>query len=153
MYTQLKKNIKDLVDVSDEDFNAFIAFLKPISIKKRTNILKQGEKPQSMYFVNSGLLYNYHLTANGEQHVAQIAKENFWVGDISGHANNPSSNFNIEALEDSNLLELEFTAFDQACKEIPIFERYFRLLIQNAYYHMLNRLVLTDVQSAKGTVF
>ncbi|MFK8044093.1 MAG: Crp/Fnr family transcriptional regulator [Crocinitomicaceae bacterium] len=153
MYDKLKENIKLLVDISDVDFNSFTTYLSPISIKRRTKLLIQGEKPQSMYFVQKGLLYNYHTTADGDQHVVQIAKENYWMGDVSGHMNNPKSNFNIEALEDSELLELDFGNFDKMCEEIPIFERYFRILIQNAYYHILNRLVLTDIQSAEEQYF
>jgi len=153
MYDQLKKNIAQLVDISDDDFKAFSKYLSPIMVKKRIKLLEQGSKPESMYFVNVGLLYTYHLSTNGEQHVVQIAKENYWVGNISGHNNNPSSNFNVEALENSELLELEFDSFKKVCENIPIFERYFRLLIQNAYYHVLNKIVLTDIQSAKEQYF
>lgn len=153
MYEALKENIKNLVDITDSDFEAFSAFLKPVSLKKRGKLLKQGEKPMAMYFVNQGLLYNYHLTADNEQHVVQIAKENYWAGDISGHNGNPKSIFNIEALENSELLELNFEDFIKACEEIPILERYFRLLIQNAYYHVLNKMVLTDIQSAEQQYF
>lgn len=153
MYDQLKKNIKDLVDISDIEYSDFTNFLIPISIKKRTKLLIQGNKPESMYFVNTGLLYSFHLSSDGEQHVVQIAKENYWVGDVSGHNGNPNSNFNIEALENSELLELKFDAFKAACEKVPILERYFRLLIQNAYYHILNRMVLTDIQSAEEQYF
>ena len=153
MYQLLKENITKLVNISDEDFDAFTKYLKPIKVKKRTKLLEQGQKPESMYFVNIGLLYTYHLSSDGEQHVVQIAKENYWVGDISGHNDNPSSNFNVEALENSELLELEFNDFKKVCEEIPIFERYFRLLIQNAYYHVLNKIVLTDIQSAEEQYF
>jgi len=153
MYSKLKENIKSLVDISDADFNLFVTILKPVSVKKRTKLLQQGDKPQSIYFVQKGLLYNYHVTGDASQHVVQISKENYWVGDVSGHMNNPASKFNIEALEDSELLELNFSDFEKVCKDIPIFERYFRILIQNAYYHILNRLVLTDIQSAEEQYF
>lgn len=153
MYEQLKENINELINISDVEYTRFTKFLNPISIKKRTKLLVQGHKPEGMYFVNVGLLYNFHLSPDGEQHVVQIAKENYWVGDISGHNNNPSSNFNIEALEHSELLELKFEDFKAACEEIPILERYFRLLIQNAYYHILNRIVHTDIQSAEEQYF
>lgn len=153
MYSLLKKNIKSLVNITDEDFLAFTEYLEPITIKKRTKVLEQGNKPESMYFVNSGLLYNYHLSADLEQHVVQIAKENYWVGDISGHNENPSSNYNIEALEHSELLELRFDKLRDAFETIPILERYFRLLIQNAYYHVLNRMIMTDTQSAEEQYF
>ena len=148
-----KKSMQDLVNISDEDFEAFTDFLEPVSIKKKTKLLEQGKKPKCMYFVNKGLLYNFHLSADSEEHVVQIAKENYWVGDISGHNDNPSSNFNIEALENSELLELEFEKLKKAFSSIPILERYFRLLIQNAYYHVLNKMVMTDIQSAEEQYF
>lgn len=153
MYSQIRESIEQLVNISDDDFNLFISYLTPIKVKKRTKLLEQGGKPNSSYFVNIGLLYFYHLSADGEQHVVQITKENSWVGDISGYNNNPSSNFNIEALENSELLELNFLDFKEVCKKAPTFERYFRLLFQKAYYHILNRVVLTDVQSAEEKYF
>ncbi len=145
--------MKDLVDISDDDFNQFTQYVKPIRVNKKTKLLTQGEKPLYMYFVNKGLLYNYHITQNGEQNVVQIAKENYWSGDVSGHNNNLVSNFNIEALEDTDLLVITFEHVKTACENIPILERYFRLLIQNAYYHLLNRIALTDTQSAEKQYF
>ena len=77
MYSQLKKSMTALINISDKDFEAFTNFLEPIAVKKRDKILRQGDMPASMYFVNKGLLYNYHLSTDSEQHVVQIAKENY----------------------------------------------------------------------------
>ncbi|MFD1551853.1 Crp/Fnr family transcriptional regulator [Putridiphycobacter roseus] len=153
MFDLVKENIRLLVNISDVDFDKFTQYIEAIKVKKRTKLLTQGEKPTHMYFVNVGLLYNYHITQGGEQNVVQIAKENYWSGDISGHNSNLVSNFNIEALEDSDLLQITFEDVKLACENIPILERYFRLLIQNAYYHLLNRIALTDTQSAEAQYF
>ena len=153
MFSLLKQNITGIISLSDEEFEKFTSFFTVEKIKKRTKLFSQGEKPLNMYFVNKGLLYNYHITNDGEENVVQIAKENYWAGDISGHNENQYSKFNIEALEDSELFVLSFVNFKKACEEIPVLERYFRILIQNAYYHLLISLAVTDNKSAEEQYF
>ena len=153
MFNLLNLNIRNLVNISDEELISFNSCFSVKKIKKRTKLFSQGERPLNMYFVNSGLLYNYHISGKGEVKVIQIAKENYWAGDISGMNENHYSQFNLEALEDTELLVLSFTDFKKACEDIPILERYFRILIQNAYYHLLSSIAITDNQSAEERYF
>ncbi len=153
MSSLLQQNITGLIDLSEEDFEKFISYFTIEQVKRKTKLLSQGEKPLNMYFVNSGLLYNYHISNDGAEKVIQIAKENYWAGDISGHNENSISKFNIEALEDSELLVLSFVNFKKACNEMPVLERYFRVLIQNAYYHLLINIAVTDQESAEERYF
>ncbi len=154
MFDLLNNNIRDLIDISEEDLKKFSTYLSLQTVKKREKLFSQGHKPLYMYFVNKGLLYNYYISSESEENVIQIAKENYWTGDISGHINpNANSKFNIEALEDSELLALSFTNFNKACDEIPVLEKYFRLLIQNAYYHLLLSTAVTDTESAEAQYF
>lgn len=153
MFDQLKNNIVKIINISDDDFEAFTQFFNLIKVQKKDYLLKQGEKPLTMFYVNEGLLYNYHDTNSGESNVIQIAKENYWLGDISGHNNNEVSNFNIKALEHSELLSITFEDFKKALDKIPILEKYFRILIQNAHSHLLERIALTDSKTAEERYF
>jgi len=153
MFDLLNDNIRKIITISDDDLIRLSSYFVVKNVKKRTKLFSQGERPLSMYFVNSGLLYNYHIGSKGEEKVIQIAKENYWAGDISGHNENQYSNFNLEALEDSKLLVLSFVNFKNACETIPALERYFRILIQNAYYHLLVTTAVTDLETAEERYF
>lgn len=51
------------------------------------------------------------------------------------------SEYNIEALEDSELLLITKPSWDQLLEEVPTLERYFRILIQNNLIATQNRLM------------
>ena len=48
--------------------------------------------------------------------------------------------FNIQAIETSELILLSKENFQKVCETIPVFERFYRMLIQNAYVHSQKRI-------------
>jgi len=56
----------------------------------------------------------------------------------------------VEALETTRVLVLNKENFDKACAEMPIFERFFRILIQNAYISLQYRLAKTTSEEAEN---
>ena len=69
--------------------------------------------------------------------------DNNWIGDIDSYYTRQKSKYNIEALEDTDLLRITVDRMDQLFIEIPALERYFRILFQKAYINALNRLNAT----------
>lgn len=60
-----------------------------------------------------------------------------------------TSDYNIEAMEDSELLLITKDSWDLLLKEIPAFERYFRILIQNNLIATQRRLMDTMSTTAE----
>ncbi len=78
--------------------------------------------------------------------------DNSWISDLKSFFSKSPSKYNIEALEDSNLLRISFDRFEQLLIEIPRLERYFRILFQKAYINALDRLNSTMWETAIGQV-
>lgn len=57
--------------------------------------------------------------------------------------------YNIEALEDSELLLLSHTDYDLIFDTVPKFERFIRLLLQNNFIASQRRLISSISQSAE----
>src|SRR5437868_14105581 len=76
-------------------------------IKRRQFILQEGEICKVSTFVVSGCFRTFMVDKNGSEHNLQFAVENWWTGDIgSFHAEVPSK-LNIEAMEDSVILQIK----------------------------------------------
>jgi hypothetical protein len=67
----------------------------------------------------------------GNEHIVQFAIEGWWITDLASFLTNSNSIY-IEALEDSNCC-CSPPKHEALMNQIPMFERYQRLLLQNAY--------------------
>ena len=64
----------------------------------------------------------------------------WWITDMASFSNALPSTTSIVALEDTECLQLTCRQFDQILTEIPKLERYFRILMQNAYIREQQRV-------------
>ena len=61
-----------------------------------------------------------------------FAIEDWWIGDLYGFwTQTPSTHF-IEALENSELLQISKPNLDKLFETVPKFERFYRIIFQNA---------------------
>lgn len=133
MNSILYKNIKEKVDISEQDFEQFSILTETLNISKNEFLVHEGDVAKYMAFVNSGALYSYSIDEKGNKHVVQIALESYWISDLFSFLSQEVSAFNVQAIESSEIILLSKSNFEKACSTIPAFERFFRILIQNAY--------------------
>lgn len=62
-----------------------------------------------------------------------FAMKDWWLTDMYCFLNEKPSMTFIETIEDSSVFNLSKVNFDQLLTAIPKFERFFRILMQNAY--------------------
>ncbi len=92
-----------------------------------------------MAFVEKGALYSYTVDSKGNQHVIRFAFEGWWMANLQSFFTGNPTTLNIEVLEDSELLVLDRTNHEKLLEEIPAYERYHRIIIQNAYVALQQR--------------
>lgn len=134
----------------EEELDAFLALMGEREVTKKEQILREGQYGQQMYFVTSGVFYMYHTDDTGEKHVLQLAFEDYWVGDLYSFFSDKPSRYTVESLEPASLLTLSRSNFEVACQQIPKFERFFRILLQNAYVASQHRLTQNISEEAEA---
>ncbi len=132
-------NIKEKINISEKDFNQFLALTEQVKVKKNNFFINEGNINNYIAFVNFGALYSYTIYDKGNKHV-EIAIENHWISDLFSFFSKEVSVFNIQDIEDTEIIILSKDNFEKACDTIPNFERFFRLLIQSAYVDTLKRV-------------
>jgi len=149
MFELLHDTIQRTVEIKEDEFLAFTKYFTYKKIEKREFFLTEGEICFHQAFVKKGILRSYTLDNNGNEIILQFASERWWVADLSSYINHEPSFLNIEALEDSELLLLTRPAWEEAMKEIPILERFYRLIIQNHLISTQKRLVHSLSETAE----
>jgi len=149
MYEVLYRTINQKISVSEEEFENCKKFFVPKKLKKKQYFLQEDEICRNIAFVEKGLLRLYNAGHKGNEHILQFAIEGWWIADLySFFTAEPSVN-NIEAYEDSEILLLSRTAYENLLEEMPKFERFFRILNQNSLIANIRRVSGTLSKTAE----
>lgn len=104
-------------------------------------MLQEGDVCTQFNFVVRGCLRTYKIDEKGNTHVLQFAPENNWINDLgSFHGVRPSA-LNIDALEDTVVLQISRDDLVSLYKEAPKFDRIFRVLIEKGFVRLQERLL------------
>jgi CRP-like cAMP-binding protein len=143
MFTQLHKTLVAKISVTDAEFTIVKAFFKPKKLRKRQYLLQEGDVCNRLAFVEKGSLYSYSVDNKGIQHVIQFAFDGWWIADLYSYLTGEKSLYNIEALEDCELLVLDQDDEKELVRQFPRYEVYTKTLYQNAYVALQRRLQAT----------
>ncbi len=149
MYTLLHKTFTEKLSLTTEEFAFCRSLFKPRKLRKRQYLLQAGDRCEYQAFVEKGILRSYTVDEKGAEHILQFASEGWWITDLSGYLTGEPSLFNIEALEEADLLLLTRPDWDGLMQTIPRFEHYFRILIQNHLISTQKRLMGSLAETAE----
>ena len=141
MYEVLFENISKKIALTKEEQQLLQTFFIPKKLRKKQYLLQEGDASKYLAFVEKGMLRSYTVDEKGVEHIAEFAFEGWWIGDQFSFLTGEPSKYNIDALEDSELLLLTKRAEEQMLEKIPKMERFFRLLLQNHLIVTQGRLV------------
>ena len=141
MNTLLSQNLNRHISLDETEFELFSHSMKLKRIARKAFLIRAGETAHSTYFVNKGLLRLYQIQKDGTEKTALFAKEEWWVSDLySFYSQKPASHF-LQALEPSEVWELNREKLEKLFLRIPKLERFFRILQQNAFIAQNERIM------------
>jgi CRP-like cAMP-binding protein len=149
MYDLLQKKFSGVINISYEEFEFCKTLFQPKKLRKRQYLLQEGDVCKYTIFVESGLLRTFTIDEKGTEYILQFAFEGWWMGDIYSFLTDEPSMYNIEALENCELLLLTRGSWELLLNRIPAFERYFRILIQNNLIATQRRLMSSMSKTAE----
>ena len=150
MFEKLIEGIGQKVALSSTELETLKSFFIPKKIRKRQYILNAGDVCQYITLVEKGLLRSFTVDDDGHEHVVQFASEGWWISDVGSFVSGKDALYNIEALEDGELLHLTRQAMDELLVQFPVMEKFFRLLMQNNIVALQRRVVAYMSLSAEG---
>lgn len=130
-----------LLPLAEEEMTIVKEVFVERKVKRRQFILQAGDVCKHNTFVVEGCLKMYRVDAQAKEHNLQFAIENGWIGDIgSFHSEEPSQLY-IEAIENSVILQINKADLLKLYVDYPKFNRIFRVLVENAFVNLQNRLL------------
>jgi CRP-like cAMP-binding protein len=148
MFSLLRAHIEKRVHLTDEEFNIITKFFVTKKLKKHQFLLNEGDVCRYIGFINSGCLREYKIDNKGTEHILQFAIEDWWVSDLHSFLSGLPATYNIDALQDSEILLIEKSAREELLDNCPKMERFFRLLIEAN--HVATQHRISDSLSASA---
>ena len=140
MFELILKNVSRHITLTPEETAYFTSILKRKTLRKKQYLLQAGDVSRHECFVNKGCLRTYLVDEKGQEHIVQFGIEEWWTGDMYSFITGQPSLYHIDALEDCELLLIEKQQWEKMFVEVPKFERFFRILLQNAFVSMQRRI-------------
>ena len=147
----LKSNIERTIGeaIDAPNFEKFCQLLFQKTFDKKTSVVEEGNKCNYIYFILQGSAFSFITDEKAEKHAIQFALEGYWISDLYSFYSNKNAIYTIETLESTTVLMLTRENFEKACCTIPMIDRFFRILIQNAYVALQYRLAKTNSEDAE----
>ncbi|MCV9929793.1 Crp/Fnr family transcriptional regulator [Flavobacterium sp. LS1R49] len=149
MDTVFFSHILAKVSLSEEEKNSIKTFFVSKKLRKRQYLLQEGDICKYLSFVEKGLLRSYNIDEKGEEHMNMFACEGWWISDMNSFLSGEKAVFNIDAIEESELLMITLEDFEEMTLKIPVMDRYFRILFQNSLVTKERRLVSSNTHTAE----
>ena len=146
---KLTEHFSKYIKLNVEEIELIDSLFTPKNLKKKEFLLRSGETCRTESFIISGCLRTYSIDENGFEHTLTFAIEDWWTGDLLSFLTETPSFYNIIALENTEILQITKIDLDKLYLEVPKLERYFRLLIQNAYVSQQQRINQNLSQTAE----
>ena len=135
-----KRYLDSKIQLSEAD----IAKIATISIVKKLRkwqyLLQADDIWKYNAFVTRGCLRTYTVDEKGGEHIIAFAIENWWAGDRESLLSGEPSRFNIDAIEDTEVILIARNDFDRLCKEIPTFDKMVGEILGRSFISAQNRI-------------
>jgi CRP-like cAMP-binding protein len=149
-YAPILSNIAKYVTLTEEEEIYFTSFLHYKKVKRKQYLLEAGDVNTKISFVTNGCLRSYAVDKNGGEHVLQFAPPGWWIVDMRSLLNHEPARLNIDAIEETELFYILKPDLDAIQIKYPKFERFGRMLAENAmatYQHrQIDNMILSAME-------
>jgi CRP-like cAMP-binding protein len=140
MYEIFFQKFNEKVALTAEEQAIFKTYLTPKKLRRKQYLLQEEDVCRFIAFVERGALRAYTVDEKGVEHIIQFAVEGWTISDLYSFLTGEPATYNIDALEDSELVLISKPAHEELLKCLPKYETYIRLQLTGAYIAMQRRL-------------
>jgi CRP-like cAMP-binding protein len=126
-----EKYIHEKVNVTDEEYKIIRDAFVTKKLKRKQYLLQEGDVAKYIAFVTKGILRSYKIDVKGNENILQFAPEEWWITDRESILTGKPSEYNIDAIENSELLLTTWKDFKEVGEKVPAFRQLDERLHQN----------------------
>lgn len=129
MTDNLLKYCSKYIQLTELDKKDIELNFKPIKLKRKDFLLKEGKICDFVAFLNSGIIRHYHIK-DGNEITCDITLYNNFITDFKSLTQNIPSNYNFEILKDAELFVIKKNALYRLYEENTNIESFGRIMAE-----------------------
>jgi CRP/FNR family transcriptional regulator len=133
-----KIQIRQITNFSEDECSLFMPFIRQKSLRKGDYLVQEGKPANQIAFIEKGLMRIFYL-ADGKEINNHFFLENDYAVSYLDFLKNRPSRYNIQALENCNVLTFDKKALELAYEESKNWERFGRIIAESVYAIATNR--------------
>jgi CRP/FNR family transcriptional regulator, anaerobic regulatory protein len=148
-YSGIIQNITKHITLEKEEVNYFTSLLTKREFRRKEFVLKEAHPCTTINYVQEGILRAFHCDRDNNESIIMFAIQDWWITDMYSFTTGQPTILNIDALENSSVFQLEKKDLETLFIKIPKFEKFFRIIMQNAYVREQLRVIQNLSMSAE----
>ncbi|MHC0446201.1 Crp/Fnr family transcriptional regulator [Flavobacterium sp. 3-218] len=149
MENEDKKSFLEHLALPEKELQELLIISQFNKIVKGDYFIKEGQVPRKMAFLVKGLFRYVYTHENGNEFTKNIIAEGNFISSYSAMIYNKPSYFSIEALEDSEILEIDYADWIGMKERNPFWNLFLIQILEKAFYIKEKRereLLLLDAE-------
>jgi CRP-like cAMP-binding protein len=118
-----------LIPISDEIWADISSYVTIREMKRKDVFITEGKICKEIGYINKGS-FRYYQTVEGREMSTFFSFENNCVSSYNSFVSQKPSNVSIEAMEDAELVVIDYNAMQALYQKHPVIERFGRLVAE-----------------------
>ncbi|KIA99071.1 cyclic nucleotide-binding protein [Flavobacterium sp. KMS] len=144
----LEKQIQAIASFTEDEIKKIVSCFEYDKIEAKEYLATIGKTSNKIYFIIKGLARVYYLK-NGKEITTYLSCDDGFIASYSSFINQTHSFENIQCIEECEVLSISYQRMQQLYNEIPNWERVGRILAEQNYLCMADRLLKLQMIPAK----
>jgi len=143
MYERYFQHFNAKVPVTAEEQEFIKNYLTTKKLRKKQYLLQEGDVCRFVAFIEQGAMRLYRVGDDGAEHIVVFALDGSFMTDLYSFLTNEPSAYNIDAIEDSELVMISRAASDELRKLSPKYQEFIFQETSEAYIESARRITST----------
>src|ERR1700754_791004 len=140
MFEPFRKYLSEKVALTDSQLQRIESLAISRHLRRKQFLLQENDISRHHTFVCNGCLRLFRIDLTGAEHIIKFAPENWWVSDRESLITGQPAKSNIDALEDTDVLQWTKDNFNRLLDEIPSYRDFHDKLIARALEASTDRI-------------
>jgi CRP-like cAMP-binding protein len=145
----LLKYMSHYITLTQEEENILVSKVLYKKYLKGQYIVQQGDVCKYSGFVVSGCTKTFYVDEEGQEHIVMFSIEDWWASDMGSFVTQTPADFNVQCIENTELIIFSHDTIEELYSEIPKLERFFRQIVEKGLAASQKRIVRSFSLSAK----
>jgi CRP-like cAMP-binding protein len=134
------RNIYTAIQLDEDELTWFTAILESKAFKRKDFLLRSGDVCHHQTYVVKGCLKIFYIDNTGIEHILKFAIEDWWAYYLQSFTTQTPAFYSIQVIQDADVFQINMTNHNLLHERILKFEKFSRIMVQNAYVLLQNRM-------------